>query len=244
MIIPGPLRILDLTLDSAAENVALDDVLLRTTEEQDAPPLLRIWELNEYAVVVGRANRIERNVNLAACRADGVPIIRRSSGGGTVLLGPGSLVYSLVLRVESGSRLVDIDGTTRIIMERIRKAVAGQLPGVEREGVSDLAIDAIKFSGNSQRWLRRAMLHHGTLLYNFDLDRMERYLGTPERVPDYRRDRDHKAFLRNIPVTRRVLAAALAEEWEARLPMQHPDLAPVRQAVRELYGCAEWTFKR
>ena len=244
MIVPGPLRILDLTLDSAAENVALDDVLLRATDEQDAPPLLRLWELTEYAVVVGRANRIERNVNLAACRADGVPIIRRSSGGGTVLLGPGSLVYSLVLRVNSGSRLVDIDGTTRIIMERIQSAVAGLLAGVEREGVSDLAIDAIKFSGNSQRWLRRAMLHHGTLLYNFDLDRMERYLGTPERVPDYRHGRDHRTFLRNIPVPRDVLTGALTKEWDARLPMPRPDLMPVRDAVRERYGCAEWTFKR
>lgn len=244
MIVPGPLRLLDCTLEDAAENVALDEFLLRSVEDEDGPPLLRLWELADYAVVVGRANRVALNVNVAACRADDVPIIRRSSGGGTVLLGPGALVYSFVLRVDSGSRLVDIDGATRIILERIRGSLQDRLPRVEREGVSDLAIDAVKFSGNAQRWLRRTMLHHGTLLYNFDLDRMERYLGTPERVPDYRRGRDHRAFLRNIPMERQALVDALAHAWDARAPMKCPELEPVRKSVREIYGCEEWTFKR
>lgn len=244
MIIPEPLGLLDCTLESAAENVALDDVLLRAVEEGTMSPLLRVWELVDYAVILGRANRAERNVNLSACRADGIPIVRRSSGGGTVLLGPGALVYSLVMRVNSGSRLVDIDGTTREVMERIREALSPALATVARAGTSDLAIGDIKVSGNAQRWLRRTVLHHGTLLYNFDIAKMSRYLTMPERVPDYRQGRDHLSFVRNIPMDRPALVAALSRAWNADIHTPCPDVEPVREFVRERYGQDEWTFKR
>lgn len=244
MIVSQPARRFEFTLDDAAADVALDDYLLQTTEDEDAPPILRLWELSHPAVIVGRSNRVEQNVNVAACRADGVPIIRRSSGGGTVLLGPGSLVYSLILRVDSGSRLVDIDSTTRLIMNRIRDAVQNLLPGVRCEGVSDLAIDSLKVSGNSQRWLRRTVLHHGTFLYQFDLPLIERYLGTPERVPKYRVNRSHREFLRNIPLSREDLVDALVETWDARLAMPMPDLEAVQLAARERYRNDDWNFRR
>src|SRR5690606_14861664 len=70
MIRTEPLRLLKLTLPAAAENVALDEALLRSIEEADEAPVLRVWELDRYAVVVGRANRVERNVNIEACRKD------------------------------------------------------------------------------------------------------------------------------------------------------------------------------
>ena len=244
MIVSQPARRFEFTLDDAAADVALDDYLLQTTEDDDAPPILRLWELSRPAVIVGRSNRVEQNVNVTACRADGVPIIRRSSGGGTVLLGPGSLVYSLILRVDSGSRLVDIDSTTRLIMNRIRDALQSLLPGVSCEGVSDLAINSLKVSGNSQRWLRRTVLHHGTFLYQFDLPLIERYLGTPERVPEYRVNRSHREFLRNIPLSREALVGALVETWDARHSMPVPDLEAVHRAARERYRDDDWNFRR
>lgn len=244
MIKPEALRFLDCTLDSAAENVALDDGLLRAVEDGVISPLLRVWELADYAVIVGRANRTSKNVNLSACRADGIPIVRRCSGGGTVLLGPGALVYSLVLRVDAGSRLVDIDGTTREVIERIRAALAPTLPDIARAGTSDLAIEDVKISGNAQRWLRRTVLHHGTLLYHFDIARMERYLTMPERVPDYRRGREHASFVRNVPLDRQRLVAALSGAWNAHIQTPCPALEPVRASVRALYGRDEWTFRR
>lgn len=244
MIVFQPARRFEFALDDAAADVALDDYLLESTEEDDAPPILRFWELSRPAVILGRSNRVDQNVNVAACHADGVPIIRRSSGGGTVLLGPGSLVYSLILRVDSGSRLVDIDSTTRLIMNRIRDAVENLLPGIACEGVSDLAIDSLKVSGNSQRWLRRTVLHHGTFLYQFDLPLIERYLGTPERIPEYRAGRSHRDFLRNIPLSREDLIRALVETWDAHLAMPVPDLGPVHAAARERYRNDDWNFRR
>jgi len=73
-------------------NLALEEALVRAAPER---ALLRIWQ-NSTCVVVGRGQRVEREVDLAACRRDGVPVLRRSSGGGTVYHDLGNLNVTLV----------------------------------------------------------------------------------------------------------------------------------------------------
>src|SRR5437667_5341974 len=90
------MRFLDLTLPTAAENLALDEALLLEAEAGRGGEVLRLWEWSRYAVVLGAGCRLAE-VDEAACAADAVPILRRASGGGTVLLGPGCLCYTLVL---------------------------------------------------------------------------------------------------------------------------------------------------
>ncbi|HEV3117610.1 MAG TPA: lipoate--protein ligase family protein, partial [Gemmataceae bacterium] len=82
--------LLDLTLPTIAENLALDEALLLEAEAGGAE-VLRFWEWKRPAVVLGAGSRLADDVDEAACHADGVPILRRSSGGGTVLLGSGCL---------------------------------------------------------------------------------------------------------------------------------------------------------
>src|SRR5687768_15507648 len=91
---------LDHTLPTPAENLALDEALLLEAEAGRAGEVLRIWEWPTPAVVLGAGGSIADDVNKPACAADGVPIARRASGGGTVLLGRGCLLYSLVLRYD------------------------------------------------------------------------------------------------------------------------------------------------
>ncbi|MBA3315888.1 MAG: lipoate--protein ligase family protein [Planctomycetaceae bacterium] len=237
------MRLLELTLPDAVENVALDEALLRQVEETDGQPVLRLWELESYAVIVGRANRIERNVNVEACRRDGVPIVRRFSGGGTVLLGPGALVFSLFLRVEKDRHLANIDAATAIVLDRVLTPLKGLVASLERKGTSDLASEGVKVSGNSQRWLRSTFLHHGTLLYDFDVSLIERYLSDPEREPDYRQGREHADFVRNLPISRDELRKSLTEAWDARLDPPELPFDLVRDLVRDRYRNDEWTFR-
>ena len=83
------MRFLDLTLPTPAENLALDEALLLEAEAGRGEELLRVWEWPTFAVVLGSGCRLGAEVNEAACRSDHVPILRRASGGGTVLLGAG-----------------------------------------------------------------------------------------------------------------------------------------------------------
>src|SRR5689334_16956944 len=93
------MKILDLTLPTPAENLACDEALLQAAETGNSGEVLRFWESPTHFVVVGYANKVGAEVNVAACDARNVPILRRCSGGGTVLQGPGCLNYALVLRI-------------------------------------------------------------------------------------------------------------------------------------------------
>jgi lipoate---protein ligase len=210
-----PIRLLDLTLPSPVENLALDEALLDELEENGGSPVLRFWESDRHFVVLGRACRLGSDVHVAACQEDGVMVLRRASGGGTVLQGPGCLSYAFVLPLVLHPDLASIRATNRFILERIAKALRRWEPATAFRGVSDLAIGDMKISGNAQRRTGHAVLFHGTLLHGMHVDLVARYLKQPMRQPDYRADRSHTLFLRTINVPLSDLKQAIAEVWGA-----------------------------
>src|SRR5262245_55423227 len=119
---------LDLTLPTLTENLALDEALLLALETDRGGDVLRVWEWPPYAVVLGAGCWLSRDVDEAACRADGVEIVRRSSGGGTVLLGPGCLLYTLVLSYNRDDALREIGSSYRYILGRVAESLTGLLP--------------------------------------------------------------------------------------------------------------------
>lgn len=238
------MRFLDLTLPTLAENLALDEALLLDAEDGRGGEALRLWEWPQPAVVLGAGCWLAADVDEAACRADDVPILRRASGGGTVLLGRGCLLYSLVLALDRSPALGDITASYRYILGRLRDALDGLLPGIELAGISDLAAAGRKFSGNAQQRKRAFLLHHGTLLYAFDLRLVPRYLREPARQPDYRGGRDHRAFLRNLPLDRGELTCRLRDTWGAQTPRTTWATDRVRQLVAEKYNNTEWIRRR
>jgi lipoate-protein ligase A len=229
------MKYLDLTLLTPEENLACDEALLDWCDSGSGPEVLRFWEAREYFVVVGYSNHVAREVNVAACRKRGIPILRRCTGGGTVLQGPGCLNYSLVLRIESEPALQTVTGTNRFVMERNRAALetlllrGGQLEdappfGPEPtasgrrllvRGHTDLSIDDRKFSGNAQRRKRRALLFHGSFLLTFDLSLVSELLPFPSKQPGYRQSRSHGEFLRNFESSASETKAALRRAWGA-----------------------------
>lgn len=203
---PNALRWLDVTLPEPDGNLQLDEQLLANGQG-----VLRVWESRQVCLVMGHSGCAEREARLEACEAEGVPILRRCSGGGTVVLGPGCLNYALVLPLDWNPGWRDVGYSLQWVMQRMRAALA--LPGLRIAGQCDLALHGKKVSGNAQRRTRNAFLHHGTLLYDFDLFRTERLLRLPARQPAYRAARGHGEFLANLPLSAPELKRRLAEEW-------------------------------
>lgn len=238
------MHFVDLTLPSPEENLALDEALLLQAEADQGGEVLRLWEWPTLAVVIGAAGRISEEVNEEACRADQVPLVRRASGGGTVLLGSGCLCFSLVLAYDHDPALREIPSSYRFILERNCLALLDLLPGLEPAGTSDLAFEGRKFSGNAQQRKRHYLLHHGTLLYHFDIARVSRYLKPPSRQPDYRARREHADFLLNLPVDADLLRQQLRAVWQAETPLGNWPQARVVTLVKEKYSQSEWLRRR
>jgi lipoate---protein ligase len=225
--------------------LAWDEAFLEALEAGEIDETLWFWEATAPFVVVGYGQQIAREVNADLCRAAAIPILRRCSGGGTVVQGPGCLNYALVLRTTDSGHLASITSANAWIMDRQRRAMA-RLTGrpVEVRGHTDLTVEGRKFSGNAQRRRRQALLFHGSFLLNFDLASISRWLPMPSAQPDYRADRTHADFLTNLGVPTDAVKAALVNEWGALDSEDALPHARFREARQLRYDRPEWHAQR
>jgi lipoate-protein ligase A len=238
------MKYLDLTLPSAAENLACDEALLDWLEPKGEPEVLRVWEPRAHFVVLGYANKARLEVNLDACRERHIPILRRCSGGGTVLQGPGCLNYSLLLKIEGAPALQSISQTNGFIMQRNAQALTSLLGcSVAVQGFTDLAISNLKFSGNAQRRKRGWILFHGTFLLDFKLALMDDLLRFPSQQPAYRQNRSHAEFLTQLRLPAALVKSALRKHWQASRPLMEIPHLMIDQLARNKYSTDEWNFR-
>jgi lipoate-protein ligase A len=199
----------DQTLSSVAENLALDEALLIEADQGRGASVLRFWEPREYAVVLGASRRLRDDVLMDACRADVVPILRRSSGGGTVVVGPGTLNVTVVLPDSMAPGLSSVETAQRYVLERIAHLIRGLGRPVTIEGRGDLTLGGRKCGGSAQRRLKSWFMVHCSILNDFAIERIVRYLAIPDKQPAYRAGRPHQEFLRNLDLPRGSLVNAL-----------------------------------
>ena len=237
------MQFLDLTLPTPEENLALDEAMLLSAEADGCAEYLRVWESPQYFVVLGKNCHIDDDVRVENCVADRVPILRRVSGGGTVLLGPGCLNFSLILRLGRDRRLAGVVESFEFILDRMAAALRPIAPTACCAGTSDLMIGDRKFSGNCQRRQRTHLLHHGTILNEFDMVKVERFLREPRRQPDHRRQRDHASFLTNLHTDRPRLVNSLQRSWDITGRTDDWPRQVVSKLVQEKYAERAWVWR-
>ena len=236
--------LIDHSSPTPAENLALDEALLEACEAGElSGEILRFWASPEYFVVLGYTGKLQREVNIEACRDDGIPILRRCTGGGTVLQGPGCLNYSLILRIDGGS-MAGISQTNSRVTEKNALALQKILGAkVDRRGDTDLAVAEVKVSGNAQKRKQKYLLFHGTFLLDFDLPLIAKYLQQPPTQPEYRAGRDHLDFVMNLRVSEELVKSALREAWDASEILQDAPFERMAQLVTAKYLRDEWNLK-
>lgn len=238
------MNVCDLSLPSPEENLACDEVLLDLCEAGASPGVLRFWEPTQYFVVLGYANHVASEVDRGFCQRHDVPVLRRCTGGGAVLQGPGCLNYSLVLPMSNSPALAGIASTNDFILQRHQHTLQSLLQApVERQGHTDLTVGGLKFSGNSQRRRKDSVLFHGCFLLHADIDLIEKVLRFPSHQPDYRLNRSHTDFLMNLNVPCQRLKTALMKAWDTIQPLLEVPLDQVSQLARARYQDPSWNFK-
>jgi len=247
---------LDVTLPSVAENLALDEALLELAHDGLATTVcVRTWMAAEPTVVLGSSSRVDEEINLSACETAGVRVVRRPSGGATVVLGPGCLMWSVITPHPAG--VPPIEAIHASMLEPLAVAINDALPSVAlhagwrvaRRGTSDLAVrvdrDAPerKVSGNALRVRRHGVLYHGTLLDGFDLGLVGQVLRHPPREPDYRSRRSHGDFLMNLALGRETLERIVRTAFQATRVHGEWPRDRVARLVADRYGTSEWTTR-
>ncbi len=236
---------LDISFPTPEENLACDEALLDRSEEEEGGEVLRFWESPSPFVVLGVSNVAAQEVNLEACSARGIPVLRRHSGGGCVLQGPGCLNYALVLKIPETGPLTSIAGTNAFVLGRLATALGGLVKGEVRVmGQSDLTLGGRKFSGNAQRRRLRFLLFHGTILLSLDLALLDDLLPYPSQSPAYRERRPHRDFLINLGLQAEPVKEAIRVGWSAAGPPPALPLDRMHRLIAERYSRAEWNYRR
>jgi lipoate---protein ligase len=191
----------DVAGDQAA-NLALEEALVRAGPRS---PLLRIWQ-NACCVVIGRAQRVSREVNLAACAAAGVPVLRRASGGGTVYQDLGNLNISLAVPGRAPEVAADLAALVAAVVAGLglpssvgeRGVFAGPGRPASAGERAELAAPA-KVSGLASQVTRDGSVAHATLLVTTPADRVGAFLTpTPDDTHPGDSRRSHVASLREL----------------------------------------------
>lgn len=233
-----------------AFQVAADEAMLAACEEGLIAPqsaIMRAWRQSSWAVVLGASGRVSEDVRLDACRQRGVAIARRSSGGGTVLLGPGSLCVSWVRPLSDfppGQR--DVRLLQVQMLEELADTIRLHEPRLEVVAAGDWAIGGRKCAGSAQRRMKSHVLVHVSVLNRMPISEISRFLAEPARRPAYRSDREHGEFLTNLDLDMDVMIEALSRmsgvtETRFGLPSNVTKLAD--RLADERFRMAEWTYR-
>ena len=172
-------RLLRFERNGAAFNMALDEAILTAVAGGRSPPTIRLYGWSPDAVTIGRFQEVEEVVDLEACQAMGVDVVRRMTGGGAVFhSSAGEVTYSLI--APEAVMGMDINATYRDVCHRVVRALGRIGIGSTFVPINDIVTGGKKISGSAQTRRSGAVLQHGTILYDLDRERMFRALKVSE----------------------------------------------------------------
>jgi lipoate-protein ligase A len=154
-------------------NLAMEEHLFNSLSSEDDGYFL-LWQ-NEPTIVVGKFQNTLEEINQDFVNSEKVNVVRRISGGGAVYHDHGNLNYTFLVNSRREAPF-DFAFYTKPIIDILNHL------GVNAAFTSrnDLTIDGKKFSGNAQYMRKGKLLHHGTLLFDSDLDILTRALNVSE----------------------------------------------------------------
>jgi lipoate-protein ligase A len=143
-------------------NLAAEEYLLKNSGDD----IFMLWQ-SDPVVVVGKHQNALAELNYRFIRANGIAVARRLTGGGTVYHDRGNINFTFIRKGESG-RLVDFGSFIAPVLEFLKKAGVEAVQGPKNE----ILFNGKKISGNAEHIYKNRVLHHGTLLYNADLNQL------------------------------------------------------------------------
>ena len=250
----GAWRVIDTGLRPAAENLAINRAMLEARQHGEIPNTLRFLRFTPSALV-GFHQSVAQELREDYCIERGIAVQRRITGGGAIYFDETQLGWELYLdrATLGGADMLEI-------ARRICEVAAA---GIRRLGVdarfrprNDIEVDGRKISGTGGAFDGDAILYQGTLLVDFDVERMLRVLRIPaEKLSDKaiasarERVANLKELLGEAPGLERVMACLTAEfargfgaEFDAAAALSPAEQVRFRAALAEI-DTGEWVYQ-
>jgi lipoate-protein ligase A len=225
-------------------NLALEELLLRDRKEE-----YMILGINDPSVIIGKHQVAHMEVNTRFVTENGIPVIRRISGGGTVYHDTGNLNFTFIRNSEEGKQ-IDFRKYTRPVIDFLLAIGINAI----FEGKNDIRVDGLKISGNAEHVYRKRVLHHGTLLFNASLDKLKNALrsdksrysartvhSNPSEVMNLNKRLDR--FADTVDFSRELMKFFISENRDAEwCSLPEPDADEARTLADSRYRKWEWNF--
>ncbi|MFC2662585.1 MAG: biotin/lipoate A/B protein ligase family protein [Eubacterium sp.] len=224
---------------SPAFHLACEEVIFDTEKKGD---ILLLWR-NSPVIVCGAHQNIYQETSVYRAQKQGIEILRRVSGGGTVYHDDGNLNYSVIMDEEKFKTYDDL-------LSGILSAMNAAGIPAEKGRICDINVGGVKVSGNAQRIAHGRILQHGTLLYDADLSVLRSVSGRQGRHYVSRATLSNPAEVGNI---KPFWNGGSVEDFQEALLLHYPgdvehtamteeQLAEARRLETEKYGDWKWNF--
>ncbi|MDF2234662.1 biotin/lipoate A/B protein ligase family protein [Albimonas sp. CAU 1670] len=157
--------------------MALDEVLAREVAAGRRPPTLRWWGWERPAIVIGNFQSLSNEVDLAQAQAHGIEVVRRATGGGAMLVEPGATITYSLYAPDALVADMSLADSYAYLDQWVITALQGVGIDAEYKPLNDIASPKGKIGGAAQRrFAGGAVLHHVTMAYDMDGEKMARVL--------------------------------------------------------------------
>lgn len=225
-------------------NIASEEYLLKKFDAD-----IFMLYINQPSIIVGKHQNTLAEINYRFIRENNIDVVRRLSGGGTVFHDDGNINFTFVQNVE-GKNLIDFKKYTTPIISILQKL------GVNArfEGKNDLRVNGLKISGNAEHVFKQRVLHHGTLLFDSNLDALNEAIRVDLNKYKDKAVKSIRSVVTNIrpllknKLTRDEFVTFLLKEAAALQPgaknytFTSEDKKNIRQLMDEKYTTWDWNF--
>jgi lipoate-protein ligase A len=240
---------------STALGLSIDDMLPLSLSRHGSPPVLHLYIFRPSAIV-GKYQDMEAALRLDRCKDRGIEYNRRSTGGGTVIMGPRVVALGLGIGIDQPGLNKGIGGIFESLSAVLLKALEDLGIHAGFRPKNDLEIDGKKIAGLSAALeTEKAILFHASLLVDFDIPLMLDIMNQPSLKMS---DKGYNCFSQRMTTIReqlgydidmeRVVEAlvnAFSQQFGVSFECDEPDSwerKQIQELIGKRYTNPEWIF--
>ena len=237
-------RLIDSGIIPPEASAATDEAILNARIRGDVPDTVHFYIRDRPSVSIGYNKSVADSINVDEAEKRGVAIVRRLSGGSAVYTDSGQLIFSLIL---SGSALPsDISESYGVVCSAVVEGLSALGVMAEHKPINDILVGGSKISGSAQLRRGGAILHHGTLMVDTDIDAIAAVIRSPGPAKRLACLRELLGVAPDMQIVKRSIAKGIEDSFNVALEpaaLTQSETAEIEKLVREKYASREWNCR-